>query len=237
MKKIIAIFLFTCVVFPYVTKAQVAVEDAVTTDTIDLFVTQEESQQKKSPALAMLGNILFPGLGYQYIGNRRRAMAYFVTETFLIFGMVFCKGYSKKLYSDSRSYAWMYAGTESVKDEEDNYWKIIGNKNYMNYEEYNDIIEHNRTPENKYVNGKNFWAWEDEFYRDTYRNMRNDAMHFHIISSFFLGAMILNRAVSFIDIRFASRSDNSARSQKKSRIQPYYSFHYREVGISLSRDF
>lgn len=219
-------------------EAQVVVEEVVTTDTVDIFAKlEEDSKQRKSPKLAMLANILVPGLGHQYIGNYSRAMGYFAAEALFVFGMVFCESYSKKLYGDSRSYAWMYAGTQSTKDVDDKYWKIIGNKYYMTYKEYNNEMNLIGAYEKKYVDVDELWAWSDESYRDAYNEIRNDATRFHVVSSFFLGAMLLNRAVSFIDVRIASKYATVQSRRTGIAIQPHYSFSVREVGVSLTSDF
>ncbi len=97
-------------------------EDTKTTDTINIFESAEtEPGKKKSPRLAMLANLLIPGLGHQYLGDKQRAFVYFSTEAALIFGMVFCERYSTKIFSDSRGYAGKYADVQCPRDPDDEY--------------------------------------------------------------------------------------------------------------------
>lgn len=218
--------------------AQVVVEEEVTTDTIDIFATEEDKlDQKKSPRLAMWANLLVPGLGHQYIGKQKRAFGYFTAEALFIFGMVFSERYSKKMFENSRSYAWKYGATKCTKDPDNEYWKIIGNKYYMGYEQFNNEMELIDQTDKKYVEPDETWYWEDEYYQETYRDIRKTSTRLHIISSFFLGAMILNRAVSFIDVRIASKYRTVQSKNAKIDIQPHYSLLDREVGLSLTKNF
>ena len=240
MKKVLRVILFITIItacsIPL--HAQVIVEETITTDTVDFFTKEEkEVQRRKFPRLAMLMNLVLPGLGHQYLGDEKRAMVYFTSEALFVFGMVFSESYSKKMYRNSKSYAWKYADTKCTKDPEDEYWKIIGYEDFMSSGEYNDAVEHNRDFDMKYVEPDEAWYWESEYYQEKYRDIRQAATSFHVVSSFFLGAMILNRAVSFIDARIASK-DNSYQSRRKEiDIQPYYSLKNKGMGVSLSGSF
>jgi hypothetical protein len=218
--------------------AQIVVEDDIkTTDTVNIFETGETASEKtKSPKLAMFANILVPGLGHQYLGDKRRAFIYFSTEAALIFGMVFCERYSKKVFGDSRSYASNYAGIQCTKDPDDEYWSIIGNKLFLDTKEYNTVMELNREFDKKYVNQSDLWYWENEYYQERYRKLREDAMNFHVVSSFFLGAMLLNHVVSFIDVRIMSKR-RSTHYQSSVNIQPYYSISDKKLGVSFTQNF
>ncbi len=212
-------------------------EDIKTTDTVNIFEsTESETEKKKSAKLAMFMNILIPGLGHQYMGDKQRAFVYFSTEAALIFGMVMCERYSKNVFSNSRSYAFQHAGVQSTRDKDDEYWRVIGIDFFQSYDQYNTAIENNREFDLKYVEPDERWQWEADFYQKRYRKLRQDAMNFHVVSSFFLGAALLNHVVSFIDVRITSKR-RSAYNQKAVNILPYYSFSNKEVGLSIARNF
>jgi hypothetical protein len=212
-------------------------EDTKTTDTIDIFRTVDtDAENAKSPKLAMLMNILVPGLGHQYLDMKKRAFVYFSTEVALMFGMVMCEGYSKKIFSDSRSYAFQFAGISSTRDPDDEYWRIIGDDFFQSYDQYNAAIENNRDFDMKYVQPDERWQWEADFYQDRYRKLRQDAMNFHVVSSFFLGAVLLNHVVAFIDVRIASRRQTNY-SHNKTTILPYYASTNKTLGLTVSRTF
>ncbi len=240
MKQILTIFLFIGSVLFYSIPgtAQVIVEETITTDTVDIFAqAQDKSAQKKSPRLAMWANILLPGLGHQYLGENKRAFTYFATEALLIFGMVFSQRYSSKMFHNSRSYAWKYAATTSTMDPENEYWKILGNKFFLSSDEFNNVMELNAEYDEKYVDPDELWYWENEIYQENYRDIRKTATRFHIASSFFLGAMILNRAVSFIDVRIASKYHTVQGRRSDIDIHPHYSLLEKKMSISLSGTF
>lgn len=218
--------------------SQVVVEETITTDTVDIFAKSEKGQEgRRFPKLAMLMNLVLPGLGHQYLGDEKKAMVYFSTEALLVFGMVFSESYSRKMYRNSKSYAWRYAGTKCTKDPEDEYWKIIGSKYYMSYMEFNDEMELINEMDMKYVEPDELWYWESEYYQENYREMRKTATSLHVVSSFFLGAMILNRVVSFIDARIASKNNTYQTGWNEVEILPYYSLNNGEVGVSLTGNF
>lgn len=220
--------------------AQVSVENDVSTDTVDLFTpaVKEAALKTKSTRLAMMANLLVPGLGNQYLGKRERAFGYFAAEAFFIMGFIFSERYSNKLFDDSRSYAWMYAGTQSGLDHDDKYWKIIGNKNFMNYLEYNDAIGLNRDDPNlKYASRELRWQWESEDYRNQYNEFRDKATRFHIASTFFLGAMVLNRIVSFVDTRIVSKNSEVKTIQSGLTIEPSYYVFKKQLNLTVHTYF
>jgi hypothetical protein len=240
LKTVLKILLFFIITTLYVLPlhAQVVVEETITTDTVDIFAKSEKAGEgRRVPKLSMLMNLVLPGLGHQYLGENKRAMVYFSTEALLVFGMVFSESYSRKMYRNSKSYAWRYAGTSCTKDPEDEYWKIIGNKYYMSYMEFNDEMELINEMDMKYVEPDELWYWESEYYQENYREMRKTATSLHVVSSFFLGAMILNRVVSFMDARIASKYDTYQSSRNNVEILPYYSLNEGEVGVSISGNF
>ena len=238
--KTVKIMLFLIITILYVVSlhAQVVVEETITTDTVDIFAKSDKAQEgRRFPKLSMLMNLVLPGLGHQYLGEEKKAMVYFSTEALLIFGMVFSESYSKKMYRNSKSYAWRYAGTRCTKDPEDEYWKIIGNKYYMSYMEFNDEMELINEMDMKYVEQDELWYWESEYYQENYREMRKTATSFHVVSSFFLGAMILNRVISFMDARIASKYDTYQAKRNEIEVLPYYSLNDREVGVAITGNF
>ena len=218
--------------------AQVVIEEEITTDTVNILTADKaKSQHEKSPRLAMMANLLVPGLGHKYLGKEGRAMVYFASEALCIFGLIYSETYSKKMFKNSKSYAWKYAATNSTRRADDEYWKIIGNKYYKNYKEYNYEMELIGETDKKYVEPDETWYWEDDYYQTRYRDIRKTATTFHVVSSFFLGAMILNRAISFIDVRIASKYTTLQSVKAEIRLEPLYSLNKKEVGISLTGNF
>ncbi len=195
--------------------SQVIVEEEVSTDTINLFDASTTSAKiiedsKKSVALTMFSNILLPGLGHKYIGEDKKAFTYFAVEAVALFGTIFSRQYSSKVYGNSRAYAATYAGTRSNRDAGDEYWKNIAIEEYVTIDNYNYIQELNRNPDKKYVKEDDFWEWGSDEAQEKYRDMRKTASNLQVGSSFFLGAMLLNRAISMIDGRISAKRYNES---------------------------
>jgi hypothetical protein len=221
-----------CLVCALCISAQVVTEETVVTDSVDLSIPKE--QATKSPGLAMAATILLPGLGHQYLGKQQSAFAYFSAEALFVVGAVFCEQYSAKVFKNTRSYAWVYGMASGGPGADERYWQRVGD--YLDSRKYNEDQELNRTPEAKYVAENLQWRWADESYMKDYRSMRADATTFHVASSFFLGAMVLDRIVSFIDVR-ASTRDRGFRKTAAVSVRPTLSGDFSTVGMRLSSSF
>jgi hypothetical protein len=185
-------------------RAQVTIENSVTTDSVDLF-SVDNKERPKSPNLAMAATLLLPGLGHKYIGRENRAITYFSVEAASIFALFFCSHYADKLATNAAGYAWAHSGAQGpIKDADDPYWKLVGD--YLDVQEYNNVMDLNRTPDQKITDESKAWHWDDKSSQDRYNNIRTSSRSFRIASTFFIGALVLDRVVAFIDIRSATRN-------------------------------
>jgi len=179
--------------------AQVIIEqDSITTDSVNIFnQTQQVSSQKQGGVIA--ASMLVPGLGHQILGNQKRAFVYFGVEATLLFGAIFSHFYAERLFENARIDAFEFAGARGGEGADDTYWKNVGF--YENSQGYNRIQRLNRTPQYAYVEPQLQWEWASTETFETYADKWQDATRLTVISSFFIGAMVLNRVVSFIDTR------------------------------------
>ncbi len=215
-------------------RAQIVTDDAVTTDSVDLFAEPPAEQKQKSAAFAMVQSLVMPGLGQQYLGIRQRAALYFATEALFVFGAILAESYSRRMFEDARTVAWINAGARGGPGADEQYWRDVGL--YLDSRGYNDIQELNRTPEHKYVEQHLQWAWVDDEYREEYLDKRKDATNFHVASTLFAGAMILNRVVSFVDARIATLRRRRT-TVSSLRLQPRMSPDLSTVAVTVSGDF
>ncbi len=232
MKYITKLLSLTLLSFSALT-AQVVIEPEVETDSIDVFGRQEEQNVDKSPALAKLTTILVPGLGHQYLGNSTHALTYFTAEAAFIFGLVFTEGYSQRLFKDSRAYAGRHAEALGGAGADEYYWKNVGSE--MSSLDYNTRMEQIRSPEDKYNEEHLAWHWDDETNQEKYNQMREKATLMHVGSSFFLGAMVLNRAIAYIDIMRKLR--NNRVGGHALRFHPYHNLASGTSSITLVGKF
>jgi hypothetical protein len=180
-----------------------AAENAATTDSIDLFKTDADAG--KSLTLAMAASIVLPGAGHQYLDRNRSAFVYLSAEALSVFAFFFCDHYATKTAQEAAGFAWVHAQASGpIRNADDFHWKIIGN--FMDVQEYNNVMDLNRTPKGKITDPLQAWYWDDKSSQDRFNEIRKTSRSYRIISNFFIGAMVLNRVVAFIDIRTTSRN-------------------------------
>ena len=210
--------------------SQVVVEETVRTDSVDVFSAGR--QTGKSPGLAMAASVAVPGLGQQYLGNRNRAMVYFVAEAALWCGLVYCESSSRKLFRDSEVFAGQWAGVQGGRGADDHYWSMVGK--FLDTKDYNAALELNREDD---LSGKEFsrdnlqWRWTTDSLRNVYNNIRSDATRFHVATSFMVAGLVLNRAIAFIDARVSTKYRGVRGTHAAVTIGP------RQASLSLVRQF
>jgi hypothetical protein len=209
------------------------VEETVQTDTVDLF-RPNDGPLKKSPGWAMAQSILLPGLGHQYMGMENRAIPYFAAEALFVFGAIFCENYSSRLYGNSHLHAFQYAGLEAGTGANELFWQNVGQ--YLDADGYNAVQELNRTPEYKIIEPNLQWSWVDEKYMKEYRAIRETGTKYHIASTFFLGAMILDRVIAFVDIRATTKFARTRHASSLS-VVPQVSADFSASGARLTYRF
>jgi hypothetical protein len=197
--------MFFCACLWRSSSAQVIVENAIATDSVDLF-SEPEVQTRLSPTIAMVSSLILPGSGHYFLERNRSALAYFTAEAAAIFGLFFCDHYAKKLALDAAGYAWTHAGAQgSIKSADDYYWKQVAR--YMDVQDYNTMITIDRLDAGKKYTGENqYWRWDDESSKDRFNSVLSTSRLFGVVSSFCLGALVLDRIIAFIDIRSVTRN-------------------------------
>ncbi|MBN2037771.1 MAG: hypothetical protein JW768_13600 [Chitinispirillaceae bacterium] len=188
--------------------AQEITESTITTDSVDLFSGTRLGQ--KSAKAAMAASLLVPGSGHHYLQRNRSALAFITADAASFFAVFICRHYAGRLAQDAAGYAWIHAGAHNkISDADDYYWKLVGN--FMDVDEYNTVMDLNRTPEDKITDPNLRWYWDDESSQEYFNSLRTKSRGYRIASSFFLGALILDRIIAFIDIRTYSRKSSIKR--------------------------
>ena len=214
MKKIILIG-YACLLWTARPSAQIDI-DAISTDTVDLFSLQQQSAPKKNP-LPLWSTLLLPGSGHQSIGRSKSAFGYISADVISVFCALFFSRYSKKMIDNSRSFASLHAGVFSSVDD-DFFWQVVGSFNTnADYLQTMDLI---RDPDKRYDEERFGWIWEDKIYREEFVSMQKVAKQLNTVSSFFIGAMILNRIIAFIDLR-SDLKNNRYTENTAVRFRPF----------------
>lgn len=181
--------------------SQISVTEDVTTDSINVFNTYE--QASKSSKLATGLSVLLPGSGHQYLGRNKSAVAYLAVDIFSLFGAIYCGTYSSKLNTDARGYAALHAGAYGGNSKDTRFWTAV--EQFDNFNSYNEAMRLNRDNKELYNDGTRYWSWNSEDERNEFGDIRKKASRFQLVSSICIGAMVLNRVVSVVDIRASSK--------------------------------
>ena len=201
---ILFLFIGLCLTLPV--SSQVRVEEEMSTDSVDLF--GKKSGVEKSGALAMTLNLILPGLGHYYWGNQKAACGFFSAEALFTFGMLACGAYSHDIQQSARSFALTYANIQGGPGANDFFWQNIGQT--LDSKGFNQIQDLNRaSDDSKYLTPELQWQWADDSYRIRYNDLLKKSVNYQVASNLFLGAMLLNRLVAFIDMRVASRHNGN----------------------------
>jgi hypothetical protein len=228
-----------CLVSP--ARAQVHVEEEVTSDSIDVFA--DRNAPEKSSALSMTANLLLPGLGQCSMGKQNSALGYFCVEALFVFGAFACNQYSKDIAGSAHAYAFTNANVKGGSYANDYFWENVGktmDSDGLNQSKalgYNQVMDLNRASDNdKYLKPELQWRWNDESTRQQYNSIMKKSLRYKVASNFFLGAMLVNRIVAFVDTRVASR--NSGRGLFSSfQLAPHYNPQTGESGLVCSSSF
>jgi hypothetical protein len=196
---------------PLSSLSQVHVEEEVTSDSVDVFA--QTNKAEKPAALAMVANLILPGLGHYIYGEPKVALGYLAAEAMFIFGTFSTSQYSNAVNLSARSFAYAYANIQGGEGASDYFWENVGKTmdsdglNQSRSLGYNQVMDLDRMSDNdKYLVPNLQWRWADESYRKQYNDIVKKSLHYKVASNFFLGAMLLNRIVSFVDVRTMSRS-------------------------------
>ena len=166
-------------------------------------------------------NLAVPGTGHFYLGDTRKGVAYLSADLLLWTGFFFSMVTSNRYEDNAVAHAYTYAHTRSNFDYNNSYWGALGNDNFQSNTEYNTALDNNRQFDDKYL-GDNAWLWDNATKQTEYNDIRGDAHSWETASYIVLGALFLNRVVSFIDGRVSAQRYNSAQM----KIMPTYSMDY-----------
>jgi hypothetical protein len=133
--------------------------------------------------------------------------------------------YSQKLTEDAEGYAWLHSGAQAPASNTA-YWNAVGS--FWNTQAYNTTMNLNRTPNLEITSPNQVWQWDDQSSQDRFNSLLSSSHKFQVVGDFMLGAMVINRALAFIDVRAYTRN---------LRIKPQVSISPQSIDLSLSASF
>jgi len=176
---------------------------------ISLDLQNSGQKTDTKPAWSASGlNLILPGSGYIYLSQNKPAAAFLTADVLLWGGFFYTYATSKTRFDDSKSYARTYAHTQSARPSGDKYWNYLANENFMRVEDFNKAMLNNREFNKLYAYEIDSWNWDSEENRDEYAQIRQKAVYWKTASTLVLGSLALNRLVSFVSARVATRKHN-----------------------------
>jgi len=209
--------------------AQVTVEEEIVTNEVSLFDVKAEKEYNLIAAMGL--SLALPGMGHYYTDKPKSAFAYLSVDVASLFGALVFYGLADTQEKNARSFAASAAGIGSARSGEA-YWRHIGA--YMDAAEYNEAVELSRgSADDIYQDPENWWRWADKDQQDEYNNLRQRARNFRVASSFFVGAMVVNRILSIVDLRVFRKKSLSSGIHFEAALTP----DARESALMLITNF
>ena len=149
----------------------------------------------KKPADAFLRSIILPGWGQRYSGRYTRGAVFTAADAGIWLGLAW--SYQAWKYGEDQfiAYAQEHAFLQGSHDH--NFYVDIGN--YSNRDDFNEARRQNRDYANQYTGANDWWEWDNDANRLTFKNQRIQSDKSKNRISYLVGALVLNRIVSAID--------------------------------------
>jgi len=210
--------------------AQVAVEDEIITGEVPLFDVKTDNKER-GIAAAMGLSIALPGMGHYYMDKPKSAFIYLSADLAALFGALAFYALADNREKSARSFASSMAMIRNAPSG-DAYWRQVGA--YMDAAEYNEAVELSRGDAAAlYQNPETWWRWPDKEQQDKYNGLRQKARNFRVASSFFVGALAVNRIVSAVDLRVFGKKSLSSGIRFEAALTP----DARGTVLTLGTDF
>lgn len=159
-------------------------------------------------------SLVLPGAGEWALGHKGPAKFFLGTEATLWLGFAASRVYLNVLQNDLEAYAARHAGVIDAGGKGDQYWIDVGLAPSIYDFNAEKLLE--RDLEGTYPEGEGFdWTWDSEDNRITYAGRRLDRVDWKRNSTLIVGALVLNRLVSAIDVIRLIKKENSETSQTR----------------------
>ena len=170
-------------------------------------------------------SLLIPGLGEKELGDKKRAQYFYGAELLLWSAALGSISMADQIRNDLNAYASIEADINI--DDKDMIF-LVNMGNYDSLSDYNDEKRRQRLFNIIYEEtDANIWDWSSDNSRYKFDNMRIQQSKYTQIFTFTIAGMIVNRAISFFDTIYLSKTSNKA-----IRLQSY--FLPNNNGIDLS---
>ena len=163
---------------------------------------------------------ILPGTGELALGKTTRG-AIMLSTDILVWSSFFALEKEKDNLTDTyKQYAVVYAGARSGMPESyyQNLQNYISSDDFNRYEElfarnYYLIYSYNPEGYEEYILANTYsdeesWSWQNQTYQDHYKKLRRRTQKAKIYQNLSIGALVLNRVVSVIDVSLINKKTN-----------------------------
>jgi len=163
---------------------------------------------------------ILPGTGELALGKTTRG-AFMLSTDILVWSSFFALEKEKDNLTDTyKQYAVVYAGAKSGMPESyyQNLQNYISSDDFNRYEElfarnYYLIYSYNPEGYEEYILANTYsdeesWSWQNQTYQDHYKKLRRRTQKAKIYQNLSIGALVLNRVVSVIDVSLINIKTN-----------------------------
>ncbi|SVD81871.1 uncharacterized protein METZ01_LOCUS434725 [marine metagenome] len=164
------------------------------------------SAQVTEASMYKVHSLIFPGWGEYELGESKRAQSFFIREAALWLLYVSNMKAFKWYESDYIAFAALHANVD-IKQKSNLFAINLGH--FDSLDEYNDSRERKRLPEEKYFEDEYQWEWDSKTNRLKYDEMRVKSGIARKNIRFVFGGLILHRVISFIDVIYLERQNQS----------------------------
>lgn len=190
-----------------------------------------ENAQKKTPSKTknILYSLILPGAGQWSMGYKGRAKFFMGTEFLLWVGYFGTQSYANVIQRDYHGYASVHAGVNTAQKDEQ-YWIDIGSSD--NIYAFNEQRLRDRNKDALYPEAADYyWQWDSKESRGYYNNLRVKEHNWERRATFVVGAFVLNRLVSAIDVVRIVRKENKNQDKQMSHLHFNYKTTQTGAGV------
>lgn len=198
----------------------------------DFKVQNEESagnSRSRSNKVNILYSLILPGAGQWNMGYHNRAKFFLGTEFLLWVGYIGFNAYANVIHDNYKAYAAVHGDVNS-SGKNDQYWIDIGSAD--NIYSFNERKLRERADESIYPESAvYYWQWDSRESRRSYNNLRVKEHDWQQRATFVVGAFILNRVVSAVDVIRLIRRERRANDNRMSRM--YFNYTTNKAGSGI----
>jgi hypothetical protein len=185
------------------------------------------ASERKGKPYYILFSLLLPGTGEWAMGHKTLGKTFLGVDAVLWLTYFGTQQYTNVLQRDLETYAAVHAGV-NTSNKNDQYWIDVGST--LSIYEFNEQKLRERDLEAVYPEGTHYdWVWESENNRRDYVEKRFDRLDWKRYTNWMIGALVLNRIISAVDVfRLIQKEKSAEQEARRSYFHVKYAYNRSE---------